>query len=465
MARLPIPGSDDGQWGDVLNDFLLVAHTSSGTLESDAVSASNLQDSSVTDVKLSATSGSNGQVLTKNTGVSGGLEWTSAAGSPDATTSSKGIVQLAGDLAGTAAAPTVPGLAGKQASSAELSAIAALIPANDDLLQRKSGAWTNRTPAQVKTDLALTKSDVGLGNVDNTSDANKPVSTAQQTALNLKADKTTTISAGTGLTGGGDLSANRTLTVSYGTTAGTAAQGNDSRITGAIQSTIVDAKGDLVAATAADTVARLAVGTDGQILTADSTQTTGLRWATAAASSGGLAEYYPISAYGFVAIADTVTSFTVGATFESHVVRMFVPAGKAITAAGVLLEAGGSVGAGGLNSFAIYDDAGTLVAATPTDDTLFTSSGWRFKDFSSPIAAQGSDRFVRVHANVSGYSSLPTAMYSIVTPSSGAAFNSGYNMPNHRRSVYTSAVSSFPASFTPSSYGNVYQYLPLLALG
>ena len=35
---------------------------------------------------------------------------------------------------------------------------------------------------------ALTKSSVGLGNVDNTSDANKPVSTAAQTALNLKAN-------------------------------------------------------------------------------------------------------------------------------------------------------------------------------------------------------------------------------------------------------------------------------------
>ena len=36
---------------------------------------------------------------------------------------------------------------------------------------------------------ALTKNDVGLGNVDNTSDVNKPVSTAQQTALNAKLDK------------------------------------------------------------------------------------------------------------------------------------------------------------------------------------------------------------------------------------------------------------------------------------
>lgn len=37
--------------------------------------------------------------------------------------------------------------------------------------------------------VTLVKGDVGLGNVDNTSDANKPVSTAQQTALDLKANK------------------------------------------------------------------------------------------------------------------------------------------------------------------------------------------------------------------------------------------------------------------------------------
>lgn len=36
--------------------------------------------------------------------------------------------------------------------------------------------------------VVVTKSDVGLGNADNTSDANKPVSTATQTALNLKAN-------------------------------------------------------------------------------------------------------------------------------------------------------------------------------------------------------------------------------------------------------------------------------------
>jgi hypothetical protein len=53
----------------------------------------------------------------------------------------------------------------------------------------------------------------------------------------------------------------------------------------AIQNAIVDAKGDLIAATAADTPARLAVGTNGQVLTADSTAATGIKWATPA--SGG----------------------------------------------------------------------------------------------------------------------------------------------------------------------------------
>lgn len=51
----------------------------------------------------------------------------------------------------------------------------------------------------------------------------------------------------------------------------------------AIQNAIVDAKGDLIAATADNTPARLAVGTNGHVLTADSTAATGIKWAAAAA--------------------------------------------------------------------------------------------------------------------------------------------------------------------------------------
>ena len=54
-------------------------------------------------------------------------------------------------------------------------------------------------------------------------------------------------------------------------------------VEGGIQPTLLTAKGDLISATAASTVARLPVGSDAQILVADSTASTGLKWATAAA--------------------------------------------------------------------------------------------------------------------------------------------------------------------------------------
>lgn len=68
--------------------------------------------------------------------------------------------------------------------------------------------------------------------------------------------------------------------------------------------TILDAKGDLISATAADTPARLAVGTNGQVLTADSTQSTGLAWTTP--SSGGM-----------TLISETVANANSSITFSS----------------------------------------------------------------------------------------------------------------------------------------------------
>jgi hypothetical protein len=52
-----------------------------------------------------------------------------------------------------------------------------------------------------------------------------------------------------------------------------------------IPASIVDAKGDIIAATAADTVSRLAVGANDTVLMADSTAATGLKWGTVSAGS------------------------------------------------------------------------------------------------------------------------------------------------------------------------------------
>ncbi len=95
---------------------------------------------------------------------------------------------FAGPTTGSANTPTFRSLVAAdipdlslvyQPLNAKLTAIAALANASGWLKNNGSGSFSYSTP---------TKSDVGLGNADNTSDANKPVSTAQQTALNLKAD-------------------------------------------------------------------------------------------------------------------------------------------------------------------------------------------------------------------------------------------------------------------------------------
>jgi len=65
---------------------------------------------------------------------------------------------------------------------------------------------------------------------------------------------------------------------------------------------ILDAKGDLISATAADTPARLAVGANGTILMADSTASTGIKWDT-----GAYASYTPGSITGFTQGNGTVS--------------------------------------------------------------------------------------------------------------------------------------------------------------
>jgi hypothetical protein len=83
------------------------------------------------------------------------------------------------------------------------------------------------------------------------------------------------------------------------------ASGRIPSIEGGIQPTIVDAKGDLIVATAADTVSRLAVGTNNHVLTADSSTSTGLKWAAPAA--GGEANWSLLNSGGTSLSGSTTT--------------------------------------------------------------------------------------------------------------------------------------------------------------
>jgi hypothetical protein len=105
----------------------------------------------------------------------------------------------------------------------------------------------------------------------------------------------------------------------------------------AIQNAIVDAKGDLIAATAADTPARLAVGTNGQVLTADSTAATGLKWATASSTPTFVGcHLYKSSTQSINNATDTALTWDSEQfdtdTFHStstNTSRITIPAGKA----------------------------------------------------------------------------------------------------------------------------------------
>jgi len=201
MVRLPIPGQDDGAWGDLLNEFLAQAHTSTGGLKSDVVNASTIQDGTISETlldtavqnKLNAVASGgvvsvNGQsgtvVLTKNDIGLGAVDNTSDASKPISTATATALSDKASashtHTASNISDSTTTGRSVLTATDAAAARVA--IGAGTSSLALGTSSSTAKAG-----DYTPTKADVGLSNVDNTSDVAKPISTATQTALDSKA--------------------------------------------------------------------------------------------------------------------------------------------------------------------------------------------------------------------------------------------------------------------------------------
>jgi hypothetical protein len=163
---------------------------------------------------------------------------------------------------------------------------------------------TNKTLTSpvINTPTGITKSDVGLANVDNTTDANKPVSTATQTALDLKlatATAATTYETITNVALKAPINSPTFTGTVAGITSTMVGLGNVDNTSDAnkpvstatqtaldlkVDESLFDAKGDLLVASADNTPAKLTVGTNGYLLTANSSATNGVEWAAAPVS-------------------------------------------------------------------------------------------------------------------------------------------------------------------------------------
>jgi hypothetical protein len=145
----------------------------------------------------------------------------------------------------------------------------------------------------------------------------------------------------------------------------------------AIQNSIVDAKGDLISATADNTPARIAVGTNGQTLVADSTASTGLKWATP--STGALTL---ISTTTLSAVSSQIISSCFSSTYDNYLMTMTL---SSMSFAGdtnitLKLRTGSSVSCWQCSQ--ILQNGATLTAST-TADALINQAGLTYASMSS----------------------------------------------------------------------------------
>jgi len=335
---------------------------------------------------------------------------------------STGVTINTQDVDVTLSAFSNAALDGKQPLDADLTAIAGLTPNNDDFLQRKSGAWTNRSIAQVSQDLGIGNkldstlvSAFGLTLID---DAN---AAAARSTLEL-----------------GTISTQNANNVAI--TGGTISGISDiSLADGGTNNSLTPVLGGVVYSTASQ-LAISGAGASGQFLRSNGAAPP--TWETPSATAGNSTifnddttnrEYFPVFAYQSAGTATTL--------YGSSTKLKFNPSNGYFTAeGGLIIETGGvadtALDRNGIsfNGVTVFNAEECLINNSDGINVANWASGLMYisgtasKDF--PLRLMGTDA-----------SNLSTGAYIIVRPSASATTNG-----TELRNAYAAAK-----AFTPNT--------------
>jgi hypothetical protein len=189
----------------------------------------------------------------------------------------------------------------------------------------------------------------------------------------------TAVTAGTGISGGGTSGA---VTVTNS------------------MATAIDAKGDLIGGTGADTFARLAVGANNTILTADSAEATGMKWAAPASS-------IPANSTATVATNQSTSSATYTDLTTAGPAVTLTTGTKALVIITSRANAGGaetaymSYAVSGATTIAASDEQ-AAITRTPVTST----DRYRYSLASIPTLTAGSNTFTAKYRSSAGNSAF-----------------------------------------------------------